>query len=190
MKIYSGRGDGGQSRLLSGERVEKDDPRLKTFGALDELQSHLGMARAMTRQEFLRRILYAVQQDTFVASSEIASTGAALSKLDRRLQEVDIAKVENWIDELTASYGLPRGFVVPGRSQDSAAVHVARAVCRRCERLILVLNRQESGLYGRLLVYYNRLSDLLFVLAWVLELRAIVEEAVRSVLEVKSAEGH
>ncbi|MBM3299914.1 MAG: ATP:cob(I)alamin adenosyltransferase, partial [Deltaproteobacteria bacterium] len=82
-----------------------------------------------------------------------------------------------WIDELTESYSLPNRFVRPGHSTDSAAVHVARAVCRRCERLIVMLNRQSGG-YDDLLVYFNRLSDFLFVIAWCLEVNAVLEEIV------------
>lgn len=175
MKIYTRRGDRGQSALLSGEQVNKDDPRLKTFGALDELQTHLGMARSLVRHEPVRSVLYSIQQDIFVASSELATVSESLSLLEDRLAAADVAKLEDWIDEFTGLYGLPRGFVVPGRSTDSAAVHLARAVCRRCERLIVILNRQENGAYADLLAYYNRLSDLLFVLAWSLEVRDTVE---------------
>ncbi|UCG13544.1 MAG: cob(I)yrinic acid a,c-diamide adenosyltransferase [Deltaproteobacteria bacterium] len=182
MKIYTRRGDKGQSGLLSGERVDKDDPRLKTFGALDELQSHLGMARALIRQESVRSILLGVQKDIFVASSELASTPKGLSRLENRIGKENIGKLEKWIDEFAELYGLPDRFVVPGRSADSAALHVARAVCRRCERLIVELNRREAGLYDELLAYYNRVGDLLFVLAWALEVKTVVTEVVRDLL--------
>lgn len=182
MKIYTGRGDKGESGLLSGERVDKDDLRLKTYGTLDELQSHLGVARTLARQEPVRSVILALQKDIFVASSELASTPNGLARLENRIGKEDIVRLEKWIDEFTELYGLPGSFVVPGRSTDSAVLHVARAVCRRCERLIVMLNRQESGLYSDLLAYYNRVSDLLFVLAWGLEVRAAVTKVVRDLL--------
>lgn len=182
-KIYTGRGDQGQTQLLSGETVGKDDARVKTYGALDELQSHLGMARALTKQETVwAAIIYSIQEDIIVANSELALAPDALSQLGRRLGTEDIGRLEGWIDEFSSMYDLPRHFVVPGRSADSAAMHIARAVCRRCERLIVTLNR-ATDVHGDLLVYFNRLSDLLFVLAWSLEIRSIIEETVRSVVK-------
>ena len=86
-KIYTKRGDFGQTRLLSGETVEKDDCRVSTYGTLDELQSHLGVARALTGLELVRSILYSVQQSIFVASSELASTNGTMSRLKRRINQ-------------------------------------------------------------------------------------------------------
>jgi cob(I)alamin adenosyltransferase len=188
-KIYTKRGDLGQTRLLSGETVEKDDCRVSAYGTLDELQSHLGVARALTGQELVRSILFSVQQSIFVASSELASTHEAMSRLGRRINQEDVRRLEEWIDDLTGVYGLPGRFVVPGKSLDSAAMHVARAVCRRCERLIVLLNRKAGGQYSECVVYFNRLSDLLFVLAWSLELMAVVEEVVRGLIMETLKEG-
>jgi cob(I)alamin adenosyltransferase len=182
MKIYTGQGDRGQTRLLSGETVEKDDQRVKTYGALDELQSHLGMARAlMTPKTAWSMMIYSIQEDIIVANAELASRPEAINRLRRRIGIDEIARLEGWIDEYSALYALPRHFVVPGRSPDSAALHIARAVCRRCERLIVTLNR-TTDMYGEMLVFFNRLSDLLFVLAWSLEIKSIIEETVRGVL--------
>jgi cob(I)alamin adenosyltransferase len=181
-KIYTGQGDQGQTQLLSGETVGKDDARVKTYGALDELQSHLGMARALIKQETVwTTIIYSIQEDIIVANSELALTPDALSQSGRRLGTEDIARLEGWIDEFASMYDLPRHFVVPGQTADSAAMHIARAVCRRCERLIVTLNR-ATKVHDELLVYFNRLSDLLFVLAWSLEIRSIIEETVRNVV--------
>jgi len=188
-KIYTKGGDKGQTRLLSGETVEKDDCRVSAYGALDELQSHLGVARALTRQELVRSILCTVQNDIFVASSELASTHESLARLKRRINQEDVRRLEDWIDDLTKAYGLPGRFVMPGRSLDSAAMHVARAVCRRCERSIVLLNREAGGEYSECIIYFNRLSDLLFVLAWSLEFRAVVEEVVRGLIMETFKEG-
>jgi cob(I)alamin adenosyltransferase len=188
-KIYTKGGDKGQTRLLSGETVEKDDCRVSAYGALDELQAQLGVARALTGLELVRSILAAVQKSIFVASAELASTHVTLDRLKRRIGQEDVNRLEAWIDELTKSYGLPGRFVVPGKSLDSAAMHVARAVCRRCERAIVMLNREAGGEYSQCVIYFNRLSDLLFVLAWSLEFRAVVEEAVRGLIMEKFKEG-
>lgn len=177
-KIYTKKGDTGEAHLLSGEGIAKDSPRVKAYGCLDELQSHLGMARSLVSQQRLRAIIETVQQDIFVAASELASTSQGLSQLQRRIGPRDTARLESQIDELTGRYGLPVHFVVPGRSVESSALHIARSVCRRSERLIIGLNRQVPD-YAELLIYFNRLSDLLFVLAWATEVRAVVEQTVR-----------
>ena len=181
-KIYTRRGDRGETRLLSGEKVKKDDLRVKTYGSLDELQSHLGVALSLTRDESVRSICLGIQDDIFLASSELASTPGALSRLKRRIGEKDVGRLEDSIDELTALHGQPSRFVVPIMSQASAVLNVARALCRRCERLIVTLNRQTSE-YRELIVYFNRLSDLLFMLAWSLEVKAVVEDVVHDLIE-------
>jgi cob(I)alamin adenosyltransferase len=174
-KIYTRFGDRGQTKLLSGETAAKDDLRVDTYGTLDELQSHLGMARSLVQEETVRSILYAIQKDLFIAGAELASTPQRLSRLENRLDAKSISKVEHWIDQMTDQYGLPGGFIIPGDSRESAALHVARSVCRRVERMIVRLNR-TTGTYRDAIVYINRLSDLLFVLAWAATVRAAIDE--------------
>jgi len=185
-KIYTRRGDQGMTRLLSGERVSKDDPRPKAYGAVDELQSCLGLARALILQPEVRSILYDVQQDLFSAGAALASSHNSAIGRSREIGKTDIAKLENWIDDTTAVCGLPNHFVIPGNTADSAAVHVARAVCRRCERLIVMLNHNHDH-FTPLVGYFNRLSDLLFVLAWRLEFDALVEAVIQR-LKVQNKE--
>jgi cob(I)alamin adenosyltransferase len=188
MKIYTRQGDQGQTRLLSGDTVEKDDPRVKTYGALDEFQSHLGFARSLIRVKSMASRLNQIQDDIFVASSELASTPKTLSQLKKRITPEDVKRLETWIDEYTATYGLPDGFVVPGNASDSAAVHVARSVCRRCERLIVMLKRQHDFGGKVLVTYFNRLSDLLFVLAWALEIRSVISKVIEDLIGRNSGE--
>jgi ATP:cob(I)alamin adenosyltransferase len=188
MKIYTRQGDQGQTRLLSGEKVEKDDPRVKTYGALDEFQSHLGFAKSLIRVESIFSLLNEIQEDIFVASSELASTPKTLNELKHRIAQEDVIRLETWIDKFTATYGLPDGFIIPGNSSDSAAVHVARSVCRRCERLIVMLKRQHDFVSNVLIVYFNRLSDLLFVLAWALEIRAVISKVIEDLVGRNSGE--
>ena len=182
MKIYTRKGDRGKTRLLSGEEVEKDDFRIKAYGALDELQSYLGLARSSVRIESIALLLYQIQNDIFVASAELASTSKALPGLNKFISNKDVLRLESWIDDYTATYGLPDGFVVAGNSTDSAVVHIARSVCRRCERLIVVIHRQTARGCNVLLTYFNRLSDLLFILAWALEVRAVISKIIQDII--------
>jgi cob(I)alamin adenosyltransferase len=176
VSLYTRRGDTGKTRLLSGELVDKDDARVQTYGAVDELQAHLGMVIALTQSARVRSLLQAVQEDMVAVGAELASSGEP-GTLSRRVGRHDAARLERSIDELTASYRLPDRFVRPGASPDSAAAHVARVVSRRCERLIVALNKRADGL-DDLLVYFNRLSDFLFVVAWSLEVDAVLDEIV------------
>lgn len=173
-KIYTRIGDQGQTKLLSGETVAKDHLRVAAYGALDELQSHIGLARSLIRDEYVQSTLLAIQKDLFVAGAELASTPGKIYKLEKRITMKDVKKVEDWIDQSVDRYGMPGGFVIPGASLDSAALHLARSVCRRVERSIVSLNH-VTGTYKAVIVYFNRLGDLLFVLAWSLEVLAVVE---------------
>lgn len=183
-KIYTRFGDRGQTRLLSGEIVGKDDLRVNTYGALDELQSHLGMARSLIRDEAVRSILHAVQKDLFVAGAALASMPELIFQLGNRITDTDVSRLEDWIDETVERVGMPGGFVIPGTAPDSAALHVARSVCRRVERLVVSLHR-ITGTYERLIVYFNRLSDLLFVLSWSVAVAAAVESVLNELVTVQ-----
>jgi ATP:cob(I)alamin adenosyltransferase len=173
MSIYTRKGDKGSTRLFSGEEVSKDDLRVQTYGTLDEFQAQLGLARSLMHDAELACTVYSIQQDVSSACTELASNPETLSRLKRRIGRDDATKLEKHIDALVAAYGLPHGFIIPGRSPDSAAMHVARTVCRRGERLIVMLNREVQE-FDELLVYFNRLSDFLFVLAWSLEVIYVV----------------
>ncbi|PSH03089.1 MAG: ATP:cob(I)alamin adenosyltransferase [Acidobacteria bacterium] len=175
MSIYTRKGDSGNTRLFSGEQVSKDDLRVQTYGTLDEFQAQLGLARSFIQDGELNCMVYAIQQDVSAACAELASNPETFSRLKRRVGRADAGKLEKQIDALVADYGLPHGFVIPGRATDSAAMHVARTVCRRSERLLVMLNREVPE-FDELLVYFNRLSDLLFVLAWALEVMHVVRD--------------
>ena len=180
--IYTRRGDEGQTTLLSGEKVYKDDLQVKSYGALDELQSQIGLARSLSRDEEVSAILVRIQQDILIASAELACRPSGFNKLKKRLSGGDSDRLEQWINQYTALYGLPDHFILPGASKDSAALHVARSVCRRCERILVTLNRQTRS-YNRLLVYFNRLGDLLFTLAWAMELSSYIEAVLTGLLD-------
>ncbi|MGC9158014.1 MAG: cob(I)yrinic acid a,c-diamide adenosyltransferase [Terracidiphilus sp.] len=182
MNIYTRKGDTGNTRLLSGEVVSKDDLRVQAYGTLDECQAQLGMARSLMRDEDLACIVYGIQQDLSSACTELASNPKTFANLKRRIGKNEAAQLEKQIDNLVATYGLPKGFIIPGRSSDSAAVHVARTVCRRGERLIVMLNREVKE-FDDLLIYINRLSDFLFVLAWSLEVISVVRNVTTEVMQ-------
>jgi cob(I)alamin adenosyltransferase len=173
VSIYTRHGDTGQTRLLSGEAVPKDNLRVKTYGALDELQSLLGMARAFCEAGDITAVLKEVQETLFIVSAELA-VNKMESSMEKCIGPEDVVCLEEHIDRTVEAYGMPSGFVVSGAGTDSASAHVARAVCRRCERLIVTLLRREGG-RDVLLSYMNRLGDLLFMLAWALEVRTIVK---------------
>ncbi|MBM9512618.1 cob(I)yrinic acid a,c-diamide adenosyltransferase [Desulfogranum marinum] len=184
-KVYTRGGDRGSTSLLSGGRVPKDDLRVEAYGALDELQAHLGVARSLMKGDTFADVIYEVQEDISTAGAELSCAGK-LDNLKVRLTTNDVEKIEQWIDNYTAIYKLPQRFVVPGESRSSAAVHVARTVCRRSERLIVGLDREVGGL-DTLLQYFNRLSDLLFTIAWGLEVETVIADTVLQTL-VKEGE--
>lgn len=184
-KIYTRSGDGGQTRLLGDHVVNKDDMQVKSYGALDELQSQLGLARAVNKENEVRSIIHSIQKDLFVAGSELASTSEFYRALKAHVTPQHVKQLEFWIDQMTEQYGMPHGFVTPGASFDSAALHVARSVCRRLERLTVNLNR-TLGAYDVLIIYFNRLSDLLFMLAWAAQVRAAVEQVLDELVEALS----
>lgn len=181
-RIYTRTGDCGETSLGGGRRVGKDDLRVQVYGTVDELQAALGMARAFIRVPRLHDLVFVIQQELSVACAELASDAEGLKGLKRRLGDAEIARMEADIDALAADYGLPQGFVVPGRAPDSAAAHLARTVCRRAERLVVLLNR-EMRVHDTLCGYLNRLSDLLFALAWALEVQGVAEDAARRIAE-------
>lgn len=180
-RIYTRKGDHGQTSLFSGEKVSKADFRVQCYGTLDECQAHLGMARALICDDAFGRLIFSVQQDLSAACAELASSAEAAARLPRHIGETDVARLEAEIDGLVARHGLPAGFIVPGRTPDSAALHVARTVCRRAERLLVGLTAEDDR-FATIGVYLNRLSDFLFALAWSAEVVAVVREVADDLL--------
>lgn len=118
-----------------------------------------------------------------VAGEELASMRERIAQLRDRITTQDVSKLKSWIDQMDERYGMPSGFVVPGASLDSAALHLARSVCRRVERLIVSLNH-ITRTYEVVIVYFNRLSDLLFVLSWATAVIAAIEEVLTGLIAV------
>ena len=172
MGIVTKRGDKGRTRLLSGEEVEKSEARLEVAGTMDELCSHLGLARALIGDAAQATEVRELTVDLFRIGAELASNAPEKQKW---LEPTEARHVE-WIDKRIAAIEptlrLPLSFIVPGATKASAALDVARAVARRLERRVAAL--AESGNYANPqgVIYLNRLSDYLFLLARAAEKKA------------------
>lgn len=167
MRIYTRRGDGGQTGLFGGGRVPKDHPRVDAYGTVDELNSVLGRAVLAVRAEGTEERLGIVQQDLFTLGAVLATPPAPQGRRRPDLPELPegrVAEMEGWIDEADEALEPLDGFVVPGGSEAGAELHVARTVCRRAERAVVGL-AADAEVDEEILAYLNRLSDLLFVLA-------------------------
>lgn len=177
MSIYTRTGDKGQTSLLSGERVDKDVLRVEAYGTVDELNSALGAAASFCRNSRVKEILVFIQNDLFDAGSDLATRTSSPRKI-RRLNQHDWERLESAIDELDDQLPRLKNFILPAGISGAASLHLARGVCRRAERLIVKLEREEGEVNPDLLIYLNRLSDLLFVLARYENFTAGVEEVV------------
>jgi cob(I)alamin adenosyltransferase len=173
VKIYTRRGDRGETDLLGGGRVAKDHPRVAAYGAVDELNAQLGVAAAATRHDDVRALVQRIQAELFALGALLASPDAELRAKSGIAEPsaAQIAFLEARIDTLEAELEPLRRFVLPGGGPAAAAFHVARTVCRRTEREAVALGRTEA-VGATVLTYLNRLSDLLFVLARVENRRA------------------
>jgi len=164
--LYTRSGDSGTTALFGGGRVPKDSARVEAYGSVDELNSALGVAVAFVQQPEIREALAGVQNELFNIGSELASeTGkAAASGHMFTGEEAKIATIEALIDEYDAEVEPLRTFILPSGSAGGAMLHLCRTVCRRAERAVVRLAREEP-VNPAVLTYLNRLSDLLFVLA-------------------------
>jgi len=165
MKIYTRTGDAGETGLFGGARVGKDDPRVEAYGTVDELNACLGVVRALGASTETDESLLQIQSDLFTLGAELACLPGKEQKLRMSvLGDADIARLEAWIDRCESSLEPLKNFVLPGGSTRAAELHRARTVCRRAERRTLSAGR-SSPVRPEVVVYLNRLSDLLFVLA-------------------------
>jgi len=166
MKIYTKTGDQGQTSLCRGERISKDSPRIEACGEVDELNSWIGWARAENSDRQVEAWLEQIQRDLFIIGADLASPRDNNDKEDgtTQLTENSITLIEQAIDQMEAQLPPLKKFILPGGCEPAARLHLARTVCRRAERATVRLAKQET-VNPLVLVYLNRLSDFLFVLA-------------------------
>ena len=165
MKIYTKTGDRGETGLLGGVRVDKDHPRLEAIGTVDELNAVIGVARAEALSAEVDTVLSAIQHALFAMGAELATLNAA-DPTDAVLNDQHIGVLEGAIDRFEQELPSLKQFILPAGTKAAAALHHARAVCRRAERCVVALTKSASEpLSPRFVVYLNRLGDLLFVLA-------------------------
>lgn len=164
MKIYTRTGDAGETSLFGGRRVSKDALRIESYGTIDELNSVLGIIRADNVNAEIDRILDFVQNQLFTLGADLATPVEASQGDIKRIGRGDVDALETFIDGLEPSLPPLRSFILPGGLPVAARIHLARTVCRRAERLVVRLGREEK-IGDFIIVFLNRLSDLLFVVA-------------------------
>ncbi len=177
MKIYTRKGDKGETGLIGGTRLLKSALRVDTYGEVDELNAVLGWIRAKLTDETIREELLQIQRDLFAVGAQLADpTGHVEQKAEKTgLHEERVRELEGIIDRCDARLAPLRAFILPGGSECGALLHLARTVCRRAERRMVALS-QDVPLSPVLITYINRLSDLLFTLARAVNREAGIEE--------------
>lgn len=165
MKIYTKTGDDGTTGLFGGDRVSKNDLRVEAYGTVDEANAAIGVARAAGLIAEIDALLQSVQSDLFAIGGELATASGKLDRLPTPLVGAEhVDKLEKAIDASESALAPLRNFVLPAGTLGAAALHQARTVCRRAERRVIAA-RTEFAIRDEALIYLNRLSDLLFVLA-------------------------
>ena len=164
MKIYTRTGDAGETALFGGTRVRKSDARVAAYGDVDELNAWLGVVHASGLDADLSDMVVRIQRDLFALGARLADPAQRIAARVSKaaVTAADVERLEGWIDRLEEELPPLRRFILPGGTAAGASLHVARTVCRRAERAIVAL---EGGVEPELLIYVNRLSDLLFVMA-------------------------
>lgn len=175
-RVYTKKGDGGETALVGGQKVPKDDPRIEAYGTVDELNAFVGVARESANEAArsanpdggkalaaLSATLLRVQHELFNLGSILATLPADRHPKQPRVTDVEVTALEAEIDRSQDALAPLRSFVLPGGSRLNAELHVARTVCRRAERLVLSLSREVGEEAGVEIRYLNRLSDALFV---------------------------
>jgi cob(I)alamin adenosyltransferase len=176
MKIYTRTGDAGGTALFGGTRVSKADPRVAAYGDIDELNACLGVVRASSEElGDIRGLIEHLQKDLFAVGAILATAKPRRHEGTKtQISQEDVLRLEQWIDHFEADLPPLRRFILPGGTSAGAMLHLSRTVCRRAERSIVSLGSEQVE--AQVLVYVNRLSDLLFVLARAVNHRAAQPE--------------
>lgn len=163
MKIYTKTGDAGETSLFGGGRVSKNTARIEAYGTVDELNSLLGFVRSLGVSDQSNQILETIQNDLFILGSDLATPPSAKANIKRMGSEL-INPIETWIDKMEEKLAPLSYFILPGGTKSASALHMARTVCRRAERCIITA-RETDDISNECVIYLNRLSDMLFVMA-------------------------
>jgi cob(I)alamin adenosyltransferase len=174
MKIYTKTGDDGETGLFGGPRVRKNCPRIEAYGTVDELNAVVGMARTQGPPADLDGLLCRIQNELFDLGAELATPDPAKFGI-AGATEAHVSALEREIDRYEAELEPLKQFILPGGTPAAAALHLARTVCRRAERCVVTLTESEA-ISPNTVIYLNRLSDLLFVLARAANRRAGVAD--------------
>src|SRR3989344_1162473 len=164
MKIYTKMGDQGRTTFFGCGMIQKDDPRIEAFGALDELNSVLGVTLCFIEDEKLRTTLTKVQNDLFQLGADLAGSELQQNTFPR-ITTHHVEEMEQVIDDIDRRLGIPPKFILPGGTASSSFLHLCRATARRAERTLVGLKELMPQLNPETLRYVNRLSDLLYMLA-------------------------
>lgn len=163
MKIYTKKGDKGETSLIGGVRVPKHHIRIDSYGTIDELNSNIGIVRSGVKDDMNTNVLAEIQDRLFTIGSLLASAPQS-NMIVPDLHESDITLLENTIDAMNTELPELKSFILPAGSLEISYCHVVRCVCRRAERLVVLLNENEE-VHPLIIPYLNRLSDYFFVLA-------------------------
>ncbi len=169
MSIYTKNGDEGFTRRIDGESISKCDPRIEAVGAVDELNSNIGLCACIARQaeqDAQAKLLGKFQEELFVIGTHLTTSGTAYAAgVTQTVPQKSIAAMEEQIDEIWAQLGPLKSFILPGGCELACHLHVARTLCRRAERAVAAMQQRDGQVSPVILRYLNRLSDLLFALA-------------------------
>lgn len=178
MPIYTRAGDLGETGVMGGRRVSKDDLRIEACGTVDEANSFLGLASSFSNDSRIREIIEKIQRDLFAIDSNLATPAEDRTRISYPIPEITslhVANVEKIIGEIEMEVPELKKFILPSGSMTSAALHVARSVVRRAERVVFSLSKKEN-INPEIIKYLNRLSSLLFELARLANKRENVQE--------------
>ena len=168
MKLYTKNGDSGETMLLFGGRISKSDPRAEAYGEIDVAVSAMGLARALSEDDFIKITLLEIQREMFTVGSELATSPEKWNSLRSKYAVVTadmVSRIEEIIDRLQRDVEMPPEFIVPGGSPGSGALDLARSMVRTAERRVVALNEIGEIKNREVLRYLNRVSDLLFIMA-------------------------
>lgn len=180
MSIVTKTGDGGTTKLLSGDEVSKADLQVEAYGTIDEWNSFLGLSRALCEDEWTKRVLEELQRESFIVGAELAITSEKAPKLKQRITAELLEKLDGYVAEIEKLPGLLDDWALPGATHAGAALDIARTVCRRAERHAVRLRDAGQIENETVLRYLNRASDLLWLLGRRYEMTRGVDGALRS----------